>query len=129
MLRHCGTSGGRVTSPHSCVIQAFTVSPSNERGEASRGATQHDKVELGSARRKHRSVSCCVIAGTCFHATVLAWRKYARVCRHLFKMTVIFSDVNKNSTGGFPRRANLSGYLLAIYRHSQYRVYISPLTG
>jgi hypothetical protein len=36
-----------VTPPHSCVVQVFTVSPSNERGEAmrgvtGRGATRHD---------------------------------------------------------------------------------------
>jgi hypothetical protein len=30
-------------------------------------------------RRKHRFVYCCVIAGTCFDVTVLAWRKYATI--------------------------------------------------
>jgi hypothetical protein len=34
---------------------------------------------LCSARRKHRFVYCCVIAGTCFDVTVLAWRKYATI--------------------------------------------------
>jgi hypothetical protein len=43
------------------------------------GATRHDTAELGSARRKHRFVYCCVIAGTCFEVIVLAWRKYATI--------------------------------------------------
>jgi hypothetical protein len=40
-------------------------------------------ARLGSARRKHRFVYCCVIAGACFDVTVLAWRKYAsqRFCK------------------------------------------------
>jgi hypothetical protein len=36
-------------------------------------------AELGSARRKNHFVYCCVIAGTCFKVTVLAWRKYATI--------------------------------------------------
>jgi hypothetical protein len=34
-------------------------------------------AELGLAWRKHRFVYCCVIVGTCFNVTVLAWHKYA----------------------------------------------------
>jgi hypothetical protein len=44
-----------------------------------RGATRHYTAELGSARRKHRFVYCCVIARTCFEVTVLALRKYATI--------------------------------------------------
>jgi hypothetical protein len=36
-------------------------------------------TRLGSARRKHRFVYCCVIARAFFDVTVLAWRKYATV--------------------------------------------------
>jgi hypothetical protein len=32
-----------------------------------------------SAQRKHHFVYCCVIAGTCFEVTVLAWSKYATI--------------------------------------------------
>jgi hypothetical protein len=39
--------------------------------------------ELGSARRKHCFVYCCVIARTCFEVTVLARRKYAIILRPL----------------------------------------------
>jgi hypothetical protein len=74
LLRYCGTRGDHVTSPHSCIFQAFTVSPSNERG-----VTLQDTAELGSARRKNSFVYCCVIEGTCFHVTVFAWRKYTTI--------------------------------------------------
>jgi hypothetical protein len=52
--------------------------------EARRCTTWHGTAELGSARlgtarRKHHFVYCCVIAGTCFDVTVLAWRKYATI--------------------------------------------------
>jgi hypothetical protein len=36
-------------------------------------------ARLGSARRKHRFVYYCVIAGACFDVTILAWRKYATI--------------------------------------------------
>jgi hypothetical protein len=36
-------------------------------------------AELSSARRKHRFIYCCVIAGRCFEVTVLAWCKYTTV--------------------------------------------------
>jgi hypothetical protein len=42
-------------------------------------ATRHGTSEFGSARRKHRFVHCCVIAGMCFEVTVLAWRKYGTI--------------------------------------------------
>jgi hypothetical protein len=74
---HCGTCRGHMIPPHSCVIQVFIMLPSNERGEAGQGATWHDTAELDSAQRKHRFVYCCVIAGTCFEVSFLAWRKYA----------------------------------------------------
>jgi hypothetical protein len=44
-----------------------------------RCATHHGMAELGSAWRKHQFVHCCVIAGTCFGVTVLAWLKYATI--------------------------------------------------
>jgi hypothetical protein len=51
-----------------------------------RGATRHDTVALGTARhgaarRKHRFVYCCVIAGTCLEVTVLAWSKHATISK------------------------------------------------
>jgi hypothetical protein len=36
-------------------------------------------AELGSAQRKHHFIYCCVIAGTCFEVTVLAWSKFAAI--------------------------------------------------
>jgi hypothetical protein len=36
--------------------------------------TRHGSALPGSARRKHRFVYCCVIAGACFDITFLAWR-------------------------------------------------------
>jgi hypothetical protein len=79
LLRHCWKAWrhcwrGHVTSPHSCVVQVFIVAVWQQ---ARRGATRHGTAELGSARRKHRFAYCCVIAGTCFDVTVLAWSKYA----------------------------------------------------
>jgi hypothetical protein len=46
------------------------------RQRTRRVATRHDTAELCSARRKHRFVYCCVIAGTCFNVTILPWRTY-----------------------------------------------------
>jgi hypothetical protein len=34
-------------------------------------------ADLGSARRKHLFIYCCIIAGMCFDVTVLAQLKYA----------------------------------------------------
>jgi hypothetical protein len=67
LLRHWWRS--HVTILHSCVIQVFIAA-----NDARRCATR-----LGSARRKHSFVKCCLIAGTCFDVTVLAWRKYATI--------------------------------------------------
>jgi hypothetical protein len=41
-------------------------------------------ARLFSARRKHRFVYCCIIAGACLDVTVLAWRKYATIFFHIF---------------------------------------------
>jgi hypothetical protein len=51
------------------------------RGDAMRWATRSrlGSVLLGTARRKHRFVYYCVIAGACFDVTVLVWRKYATI--------------------------------------------------
>jgi hypothetical protein len=75
LLRHCWR--GHVIPPHSCVIQVFIATNEARRCDATRCATRHGSARLGSAQRKHRFVYCCVIAGTCFDVTVLAWRKYA----------------------------------------------------
>jgi hypothetical protein len=48
--------------------------------QARRGVTRHGTAELGSAQRKYHFIYCCIIAGTCFEVTVLAWCKYAIVC-------------------------------------------------
>jgi hypothetical protein len=42
--RHCGTRGGHVTPPHSCVIQVFIAVAWQQakRGDTTRGATRHD---------------------------------------------------------------------------------------
>jgi hypothetical protein len=46
-------------------------------GSARLGSLRLASALLGTARRKHRFVYCCVIAGACSDVTVLAWRKYA----------------------------------------------------
>jgi hypothetical protein len=47
--------------------------------EARRCATR-----LGSARRKHRFVYCCVIVGACFVVTVVARRKYTTILSKIY---------------------------------------------
>jgi hypothetical protein len=69
-----------VTLLHSFVIQVF-IAVAWQQTRA--GDERLVMARLGSARRKHRLVYCCVIAGTCFEVTVLAWRKYA---------TIIYND-------------------------------------
>jgi hypothetical protein len=49
------------------------------RGDAIRDSSRHSRARLCSARRKHLFVYCCVIAGTYFEDTVLAWRKYTTI--------------------------------------------------
>jgi hypothetical protein len=84
LLLHCWKAWGhcwrgRVILPHSCVIQVFIAVAwqQTRRGEAMPRDARLVTARLGSARKKHRFVNCCVIAGTCFGAAVLAWRKYA----------------------------------------------------
>jgi hypothetical protein len=63
--------------------------PGNTRwGNATRIATRSrfGSPRLGSAildtaRRIHRFVYYCAIAGACFDVIILVWRKYATVCR------------------------------------------------
>jgi hypothetical protein len=43
------------------------------------GGARYDTAELGSARKKHRFIYCCVIAGTCFEVVVLERLKYATI--------------------------------------------------
>jgi hypothetical protein len=76
-LRHCWKAWrhcwrGHVTLPTSCVIQVF-IAVAWQRTR--RGDARLITARLGSARRKHRFVYCCVIVGACFDVTVLAWRK------------------------------------------------------
>jgi hypothetical protein len=96
-----------MTAPHSCVIQAFTVSPSNDRGVTilvlvgrggpRLGTTRKSSAGHCSAGRKHHFAYCCVIAGTCCEVTVLAWRKFATICS---RVQICLND-NKNSKFGF----------------------------
>jgi hypothetical protein len=57
-----------------------------------------DLSRLGSARRKHRFVYCCVIVGACFDVTVLAWRKYATI---LWRIDPLLGNDSVNT---FPRK-------------------------
>jgi hypothetical protein len=36
-------------------------------------------AELGSARKKHRFIYCCLMVGAYFDVTLLAWHKYATI--------------------------------------------------
>jgi hypothetical protein len=60
----------RYPSVYSCCLAT---------NEARRCATRHGSARLGSVRRKHRFVYCCVIVGAYFDVTVLAWHKYATI--------------------------------------------------
>jgi hypothetical protein len=59
--RHCWR--GHVTPLHSCFIQVIIVVAWQQ--------TRRGDARLVTARREHRFVYCCVIAGTCFEVTVL----------------------------------------------------------
>jgi hypothetical protein len=78
LLRHCWR--GHVTPPHSCVMGTSEARPC----DASCDPSRHDRPRLGTVRRKHRFVYCCVIAGTCFEVTALAWRKYATIYIYIY---------------------------------------------
>jgi hypothetical protein len=73
---NCCATADEVTWPFPTLASSkcLYLLPGNKRGEAMR-----DSLRLGSARRKHRFVYCCVIAAACFNVTVLAWRKYATI--------------------------------------------------
>jgi hypothetical protein len=43
------------------------------------GSPRLGSAILGTARRKHRFVYYCVIAGACFDVTILTWRKFATI--------------------------------------------------
>jgi hypothetical protein len=43
------------------------------------GSPRLGSAILGTARRKHRFVYYCVIAGAYFDVTILIWRKYATI--------------------------------------------------
>jgi hypothetical protein len=70
-------------SVHSCCLATKKA----RRGEAMRryeglvhSSVLFGSARLSSARRKHRFVYCCIIAGVCFDVTILAWRIYATIC-------------------------------------------------
>jgi hypothetical protein len=68
----------RHPSVHSCCLATKEA----RQCEAMRQSSRHGRARIGSARRKHRFVYCCVIAGTCFHVAILAWRIYITIlCR------------------------------------------------
>jgi hypothetical protein len=69
-----------MTPPHCWVFQVFVAVTWQQRR---RGNARLVTAVLSSARRKHRLVYCCVIAGTYFDITVLAWRKYATIHTHI----------------------------------------------
>jgi hypothetical protein len=101
LLRHCWHAWrhcwlGHVTPPHSCVIQVFiAVAWQQTRWGDARLVT----TRQSSARRKHRFIHCCVIAGTCFDVTVLAWRKYTTIqCENIRVYTTRLKKHIHNST-------------------------------
>jgi hypothetical protein len=79
------TSRGCVTSLRNTEVKwlFLTLAPSkrlqllhsNKRGVARRGEASRGWTELDLAQRKHRFFYCCVIAGTYFENTFLAWSK------------------------------------------------------
>jgi hypothetical protein len=75
--RHCGTRRSR--DPSLLMLDPSVYSCCLGTSEARRDAARHGTAELGSARRKHHFVYCCVIAGTCYEVTVLACSKYATI--------------------------------------------------
>jgi hypothetical protein len=57
--------------------------PECSNGIRGQGAEEQQHLRKGrktaksiGGRRKHCFVYCCIVAGTCFEVTVLAWRKY-----------------------------------------------------
>jgi hypothetical protein len=72
----------RSRDPSPLLLHPSVYSCCLATNEARRCATRRGLVRLGLARRKHRFIYCCVIAGMCFDVTVLAWRKYATIFLH-----------------------------------------------
>jgi hypothetical protein len=67
------------------------------RGDTRRCATRHGTAELGSARRKHRFVYCCVIVGACFNVIVFACGKYATILYSSILLHNIHTATKKES--------------------------------
>jgi hypothetical protein len=65
----------RRSSVHSCCLATNEA----RRCEEMRDSSWLSWARHGTARRKLRFVSCCVIVGVCFDVTVPAWHKYATV--------------------------------------------------
>jgi hypothetical protein len=72
LLRHCWNAWrhcrrGHMTHLRSCIIQVFIAVAWQQmrRGDARLVTARQSSARLGSARRKHRFVYCCVIAGAC----------------------------------------------------------------
>jgi hypothetical protein len=79
----------RHPSVYSCCLATTRRGDATRRATRSRlgsvrfGSVRLSSVLLGTARRKHRFVYYCVIAGACFDVTVLTWRKYATIFTNL----------------------------------------------
>jgi hypothetical protein len=119
--RHCWRT--HVTLPHSCVIQVFIALAGNKRGEAMqcdarpseliRDFSRHFRPRLGSARRKHGFLYCCVKVGACFDVTVLAWRKYVTL--------ILFSSLRPVlPSGRFSSGVPTKSYKQSSVSHSCY---------
>jgi hypothetical protein len=87
--------------PHPSVYSCCLATNEAKRCDAMRGDARLVTAQLGSARlgsarigsnllgtEKTPLLYCCVIAGACFHVTVLAWRKYATICSDLYSNRV-----------------------------------------
>jgi hypothetical protein len=70
MRENASVVASLLTLSHSFVIQVFIAVAWQQTW---RGDARIVTALLGSARRKHSFVYCCVIAGACFDVTVLAW--------------------------------------------------------
>jgi hypothetical protein len=87
--RHCWR--GHATAPPPATSKCLQRLPGNTKwGDATRIAIRSrlGSAILGTARRKHRFVYYCVIAGACFDVTILTWRIYATISKHDISGTV-----------------------------------------